>query len=88
MQLSRHSTNCRAKTVIEGYCRELEGSTTQDCRSYPLYSVARRLSSHYIRKRLLNRLNLEQILEINKKYLLLPDPCAESASFARAKRIP
>lgn len=62
---------------LEGYCRELERSTTNKIVGVILCILLFVISLAgyyliYIRKRLLNRLNLEQILEINKKYLPLP----------------
>lgn len=57
---------------LEGYCRELERSTTNKIVGVILCILLFVISLAgyyliYIRKRLLNRLNLEQILEINKK---------------------
>ncbi|WP_455587042.1 DUF5113 domain-containing protein [Bacteroides sp.] len=57
---------------LEGYCRELERSTTNKIVGIILCILLLVISLAgyyiiYIRKRLLNRLNLEQILEINKK---------------------
>ncbi|MEG1563993.1 MAG: DUF5113 domain-containing protein [Bacteroides sp.] len=57
---------------IEGYCRQLERSTTNKTVGLILcivLLVALVLGYYvlYIRKRLLNRMNLEQVLEINKK---------------------
>lgn len=58
--------------TLEGYCRELERSTTNKIVGVILCILLFVISLAgyyliYIRKRLLNRLNLEQILEINKK---------------------
>lgn len=57
---------------LEGYCRELERSTTNKIVGVILCILLLVISLAgyyliYIRKRLLNRLNLEQILEINQK---------------------
>lgn len=57
---------------LEGYCRELERSTTNKIVGIILCILLLVVSLAgyyliYIRKRLLNRLNLEQILEINKQ---------------------
>lgn len=57
---------------LEGYCRQLERSTTNKIVGIILCILLLVISLAgyyiiYIRKRLLNRLNLEQILEINKK---------------------
>ena len=57
---------------LEGYCRQLERSTTNKIVGIILCILLLVISLAgyyliYIRKRLLNRLNLEQVLEINKK---------------------
>lgn len=57
---------------LEGYCRQLERSTTNKIVGIILcvLLLVICLAGYYliyIRKRLLNRLNLEQVLEINKK---------------------
>lgn len=57
---------------LEGYCRQLERSTTNKTVGIILCILLLVVSLCgyyllYMRKRLLNRLNLEQVLEINKK---------------------
>lgn len=57
---------------LEGYCRQLERSTTNKTVGIILciLLLVASLCGYYllyVRKRLLNRLNLEQVLEINKK---------------------
>ena len=57
---------------LEGYCRQLERSTTNKTVGIILciLLLVASLCGYYLlymRKRLLNRLNLEQVLEINKK---------------------